>query len=253
MIMANPQAGGPRGEVVMGVRGLTKTYAEGTRTLEVLHGVDLDIRRGDLTLLMGPSGSGKTTLLTIMGLLLKPTRGQVLLLGEDVAALRESKLPPLRRRHVSFVFQAFNLLSALSAAENVEVMLELQGIRGRAARRRAMDLLDGVGLKDRWKHRPDQMSGGEKQRVGVARALASPAELILADEPTGNLDSKTAAQVVDILRHLAHRENRAVLVVTHDPALQRWADRIITMRDGAIAEVLQPAADGQAGCPEYVI
>ena len=230
---------------VIAVRDLHKSYGLGARSLEVLHGINLDIHRGDLTLLMGPSGSGKTTLLTIMGLLLRPTSGQVILLGRDVSGLDESRLPALRRRHVGFIFQAFNLLSALNAAENVEVVLEMQGLRGRAARKRAMELLDGVGLAERWDHLPEELSGGEKQRVGVARALASPAELILADEPTGNLDSKTAAQVVDILRHLAHRENRAVLVVTHDPALRDHADRIIDMRDGTIVDEVQCAAPSE--------
>jgi putative ABC transport system ATP-binding protein len=222
--------------VVVRVRELHKSYREGTHALEVLHGVNLDVHRGDLTLLMGPSGSGKTTLLTIMGLLLKPTSGRVELMGRDVTDLDEAALPRLRRQHVGFVFQNFNLLSALNAAENVEVVLSLQGIRGRAARRRAIGLLDRVGLADRWSHLPDELSGGEKQRVGVARALASPAELILADEPTGNLDSKTAAQVVDTLHHLAHQENRAVLVVTHDVSLQSHADRVVRMRDGTIIE-----------------
>lgn len=228
--------------IVMSVRDVRKSYGEGARALEVVHGVSLDVRRGHLTLLMGPSGSGKTTLLTIMGLLLRPTSGQVHLLGQDITGLDESRLPALRRHHVGFVFQGFNLLSALNAAENVEVVLEMQGLRGRAARKRALTLLQEVGLADRWDHRPEELSGGEKQRVGVARALASPAELILADEPTGNLDSKTAAQVVEILRQLAHRENRAVLVVTHDPALRRLADSIIYMRDGVVAETPDVAA-----------
>jgi putative ABC transport system ATP-binding protein len=161
-------------------------------------------------------------------------------------------LPALRRDHIGFIFQGFNLLSALNAAENVEVVLGLQGIRGKAARKRARELLDIVGLAERWDHLPEELSGGEKQRVAVARALASPAELILADEPTGNLDSKTAAQVVDILRHLTHRENRAVLVVTHDSALRRLADRILYMRDGRLADSPEAldavtAADGIAG------
>ncbi|HOA72641.1 MAG TPA: ABC transporter ATP-binding protein [Phycisphaerae bacterium] len=234
---------------VLSVRDLRKSYQLGERSIEVLHGINLDLRRGDLTLLMGPSGSGKTTLLTIMGLLLRPTSGQVLLLGRDVSRLDEWRLPALRRAHIGFIFQGFNLLSALTAVENVEVVLEMQGLRGRAARRRAMELLDSVGLADRWDHLPEALSGGEKQRVGVARALASPAELILADEPTGNLDSKTAAQVVDILRHLAHRENRAVLVVTHDPALRQLADQTIHMRDGLIVEDAKAKPSSELAVP----
>ncbi len=237
-------------DIVMAVQGLHKSYTEGGRSLEVLHGINLEVARGDLTLLMGPSGSGKTTLLTIMGLLLRPTSGRVMLLGKDVTGLSESRLPTLRRDHLGFIFQGFNLLSALNAAENVEVMLSLQKFRRGAARRRSRELLEMVGLGDRWDHLPEELSGGEKQRVAVARALASPAELILADEPTGNLDSKTSAQVVDILRHLTHRENRAVLVVTHDPGLRSLADRIVYMRDGKLVdapEVLEGSAAGAAG------
>ncbi|MGB9623505.1 MAG: ABC transporter ATP-binding protein [Phycisphaerae bacterium] len=230
--MAGPNHNG----VAIRVRDLHKSYREGAHALEVLHGVNLDVLRGDLTLLMGPSGSGKTTLLTIMGLLLKPTDGRVELLGRDVTDLDEAALPSLRRRHVGFIFQNFNLLSALTAQQNVEVVLGIQGIRGRAARRQAAALLDRVGMADRRDHLPAELSGGEKQRVGVARALASPAELILADEPTGNLDSATAAQVVDTLHHLAHQENRAVLVVTHDVGLQRFADQVVRMKDGTIVD-----------------
>ncbi len=233
----------------MRVRGVRKSYREGDHALEVLHGIDLDVCRGELTLLMGPSGSGKTTLLTIMGLLLKPTAGRVELLGRDVTALGEADLPAIRRRHVGFIFQSFNLLSALNAVENVEVALALQGVRGRAARRRAMELLENVGLAERWNHRPDALSGGEKQRVSVARALASPAELILADEPTGNLDSRTSAQVVETLRRLAHEEDRAVFVVTHDPGLRALADQVIQMRDGTVADSIRPAGRGLVELP----
>jgi len=223
-------------QIVLRVEEIRKSFREGSHALEVLGGVTLDVRRGELTLLMGPSGSGKTTLLTIMGLLLKPTAGRINLMGTDVTDLGEHVLPALRRRHIGFIFQSFNLLSALNAAENVEVTLALQSISGRPARRRAIELLDHVGLADRWHHRPEELSGGEKQRVAVARALASPAELILADEPTGNLDSKTSTQVVEILRQLAHQENRAVLVVTHDESLCVLADRIIHLKDGVLVD-----------------
>lgn len=220
--------------IVLHVEDIHKSFREGSRLLEVLGGVTLDVRRGELTLLMGPSGSGKTTLLTIMGLLLKPTTGRINLMGKDVTDLGEHALPALRRRHIGFIFQSFNLLSALNAAENVEVTLSLQSISGRPARKRALDLLGHVGLADRWHHRPEELSGGEKQRVAVARALATPAELILADEPTGNLDSKTSNQVIETLRQLAHQENRAVLVVTHDNSLRVMADRIINLKDGVL-------------------
>ncbi|MBP7936720.1 MAG: ABC transporter ATP-binding protein [Phycisphaerae bacterium] len=204
--------------------------------VEVLKNVTLHVRRGELTLLAGPSGSGKTTLLTIMGLLLKPTSGKIVLLGREVTALGEAALPAIRRRHIGFIFQGFNLLSSLNAVQNVEVALGLQGVTGRQARRQAMELLQHVGLEHRWRHRPAAMSGGEKQRVAVARALASPAELVLADEPTGNLDSNTGSQVIATLQQLAHEQNRAVLVVTHDQSLFTLADRIVRLRDGRILD-----------------
>jgi len=233
--MRIPLTGEPK-QIVLRVEEVHRSFREGARALEVLCGITLKVSRGELTLLMGPSGSGKTTLLTIMGLLLKPTAGRVILLGRDVTDLSESALPALRRRHIGFIFQSFNLLSALNAAENVEVTLALQGSSGRRARQRALELLDRVGLADRWHHRPEELSGGEKQRVAVARALASPAELILADEPTGNLDSRISTQVVELLRQLAHEQNRAVLIVTHDQSLRRLADRVTCLRDGRLAD-----------------
>lgn len=222
------------GGAVVRIRGVTKTFGEPPYALEVLHGIDLDINAGQLTLIMGPSGSGKTTLLTIMGLLLRPTAGTVEVGDRDVTRCTESELPTVRRQHVSFIFQAFNLLSALTASENVQIGLELQGVRGKEAVTRSLELLGRVGLVERADHLPAEMSGGEKQRVGVARALASPASLILADEPTGNLDGETSKRVVDLLRHLAHDEGRAVVVVTHDPRLESLADRIIRIEDGRI-------------------
>lgn len=222
------------GETILRLRGVSRSFGEPPHQIEVLHGVDLDIESGRLTLVMGPSGSGKTTLLTIMGLLLRPTRGTVELAGRDITGCTEADLPAIRREHVSFVFQAFNLLSALTAAENVQVTLALQGVHGKEAEKRSLELLSRVGLRDRARHRPAEMSGGEKQRVGVARALASPARLILADEPTGNLDGATSKRVVDLLRRLAHDEGRAVVVVTHDPRLEELADRIVRIEDGQI-------------------
>lgn len=224
-----------RSEVVLHVENVYRSFPEGDHLLEVLHDVTLDVFRGELTLLMGPSGSGKTTLLSIMGMLLKPTSGRVVLLDKDMTELSENALPMIRRKHIAFIFQSFNLLSALNGVENVEVMLGLQGIKGRRARKEAMELLEHVGLADRWHHLPEELSGGEKQRVAVARALASPAELILGDEPSGNLDSKTSDQVIGTLQRLAHEDNRAVLVVTHDDSLCPLADRVIRLKDGHVA------------------
>lgn len=224
----------PYEQPIVRICGVTKQFGQPPHELVVLHHIDLEIRAGQLTLVMGPSGSGKTTLLTILGLLLRPTAGTIEINGCDVTRYTEGELPAIRRRDVSFIFQGFNLLSALTAAENVQVGLELQGIHGSQALSRSLELLDRVGLEDRAGHRPGEMSGGEKQRVGVARALASPAKLILADEPTGNLDGQTSRRVVDLLRHLAREEGRAVVIVTHDPRLAPFADRIVHMEDGRI-------------------
>ena len=222
------------GRTVIALNGVTRSFGTAPHCIEVVHGVDLAISAGQFTLIVGPSGSGKTTLLTMMGLLLPPTTGSVTLLGHDVSQGSEPSLAALRRRHVSFIFQSFNLLSALSAIENVQLGLELQGIRRREAVRWSQALLERVGLAARAEHRPADLSGGEKQRVGVARALGSPAELLLADEPTGSLDGGTARPVVELLRRMAHEDGRAVVVVTHDLRLESLADRIIRMEDGRI-------------------
>lgn len=222
------------GESVLRLRGVSKSYGNPPHQVEVLHEIDLDIRAGQLALVMGPSGSGKTTLLTIAGLLAQPTRGAISLAGRDVTLCREGELPAIRRRNLSFIFQSFNLLGALTAMENVQVGLELQGIRGRSAVMKSLHLLASVGLEERADHRPAELSGGEKQRVAIARALASPAKLILADEPTGNLDGHTAIRVVQLLQELVQQEGRAVVMVTHDSRLETMADRIVRLEDGSI-------------------
>lgn len=223
-------------EAVMQIRGIFKSFGQAPNSVEVLHGIDLDVRRGELCLLMGPSGSGKTTLLTIMGLLLRPCGGAIQICGRDVTNCPEAHLPPIRRQNVAFIFQAFNLLSALTAAENVQVGLELQGIRGRKAMSLSLELLDRVGLADRADHLPAELSGGEKQRVGVARALSSPAPLILADEPTGNLDGATSGMIIELLRRLAKEDARGVVVVTHDARLLPYADNVIELEDGRLKD-----------------
>ena len=210
--------------------------------VEVLRNLDLDIAVGELTLIMGPSGSGKTTLLSVLGLLLRPVRGAVELCGCKLDEWSETKLPAVRRKYVSFIFQSFNLLSALTALENVQVALGLQGVKGRDAELGAKDLLGRVGLSDRARHRPSQLSCGQQQRVAIARALASPAPLLLADEPTGNLDTENALEVVALLDGVAEKENRAVVVVTHDPRLEEFADRIIRLEDGRIVMDRKEAA-----------
>jgi putative ABC transport system ATP-binding protein len=217
------------------IRGVTKQYVEGAGATLALAGVDLSVRRGEVVLMMGPSGSGKTTLLSIMGCILRPTSGQALLEGVDVTAMAEKDLPAMRLRHVGFVFQGFNLFPTLTAGENVELSLSLKGVRGRAAKDEARRLLDLVGIGGKYNSYPADISGGQKQRVAIARAVAGSPGSILADEPTAALDTHTGRSVVEMMADLAHRENRAVVIVTHDNRLADFADRIVRLEDGRIA------------------
>jgi len=198
----------------------------------VLRGVSLSVERGEVVALEGPSGSGKTTLLCILGCLLTPTGGRVVIDGHVIDAQRPEQLQEVRRRSIGFVFQQFNLFPALTAEENVQYALNLKGWRGRSARREAGRLLEAVGLDERKDFRPRDLSGGQRQRVSVARALAGSAPVILADEPTGNLDSVSGNLVLTLFRELARSEKRALLIVTHDPLVRSIADRILTIRDG---------------------
>ena len=220
------------------VRDLTKTYAEGAAAARALDGVNLDVERGEMVLLMGPSGSGKTTLVSIMGCILRPTSGSVRIAGREVSGLPERDLPAVRLHHIGFVFQGFNLFPTLTAAENVEVALDLKKIRGAEARRRSRSLLDQVGLSDKLAAYPADLSGGQKQRVAIARALAGEPEIVLADEPTAALDKESGATVLKMLRRLAHDNGRAVVIVTHDARTLEYADRIVRIEDGRIGGVV---------------
>ncbi len=223
-------------ERAVAVRGVTKTFGEGAAAVRALEGVELDVHRGELMLLMGPSGSGKTTLLSIMGCILRPSAGSVQIRGFEVTDLDERDLPWVRLKHIGFVFQGFNLFPTLTALENVELALDLRGVRGWPARRRAGELLEQVGLADKGQAYPADLSGGQKQRVAIARALAGEPEIILADEPTGALDSQSGRLVIDLLRELAHARGRAVTVVTHDSRILEFADRILQLEDGKIVD-----------------
>lgn len=216
------------------VHGLTKTYSEGAAGVQALRGVDLDVEAGELVLLMGPSGSGKTTLLSIMGCILTASSGTVDIAGTEVTALTQKQLPRVRLENIGFVFQGFNLFPTLTAAENVELMLDLKGIRGAAAKKRSRELLTQVGLADKCDTFPADLSGGQKQRVAIARALAGDPGIILADEPTAALDSQTGRTVMEMMRDLAHQRGRAVVIVTHDPRLLEFADRTIRLEDGLV-------------------
>jgi putative ABC transport system ATP-binding protein len=217
------------------VNNLSKVYGTGATASRVLHGVNFAVQHGEIVLLMGPSGSGKTTLLSIMGCILRATSGQVTIQGRDITALPERALPRIRLEHIGFIFQGFNLFPALNVLENVELALELKGLRGATAKRQAAELLDRVSLGDKAKSLPADLSGGQKQRVAIARALAGEPGIILADEPTAALDSTSGKLVIELLRELAHEKNRAVVVVTHDNRVLSYADRIVHIEDGRIA------------------
>lgn len=231
---------------LLAVEQVTKTYDMGGAPVHALRGVDLALHAGEVLLLLGPSGSGKTTLLSIMGCILQATSGRVVIDGRDVARAAERDLPAVRLRHFGFVFQGFNLFPALTAAENVEVALGLKGVRGRAARTAALEALAAVDLADKASALPANLSGGQKQRVAIARALAGDPSIILADEPTAALDSTSGQLVMDLLRSLASRQQRAVVIVTHDSRTFRYADRIVAIEDGRLASTahLEAGASG---------
>jgi len=217
------------------VRELTKKYEEGSAGTLALRGIDLDVHPGELLLLMGPSGSGKTTLLSIMGCILTATSGSVRVAGKEVVGMREKDLPGIRLQHIGFVFQGFNLFPTLTAGENVELMLDLKKISGAKAKGRAQELLEQVGLANKYSSFPADLSGGQKQRVAIARALAGDPQIILADEPTAALDSHTGRTVMEMMSGLAHKRDRAVVIVSHDSRVVSFADRIVRIEDGAVA------------------
>lgn len=215
-------------------QGIEMTFQSGSQRFQVLKNIDLDVPKGDIQILMGPSGSGKTTLLSILSGLLTPSAGQVCLLGREITKMSRSQLAKFRLAHIGFIFQGFNLFPALTAAENVEVALNLKGIRGRNARLQAHLLLEQVGLGEKIHSLPKDLSGGQKQRVAIARALGGKPELIMADEPTAALDSKSGHAVIELLRYLAKEEGATVLMVTHDPRILDVADRVVHLEDGKL-------------------
>jgi len=221
-------------EKVLAVENVTKVFEEGHQRVEVLKGITMDVAAGEVVALEGPSGSGKTTLLSIMGCILTPTSGELSVAGAPVRRSDEGALRDVRRRSIGFVFQQYNLFPALSALENVEYSLNVRGVGGRKAHEEAKRVLDLVGLGDRRAFLPRDLSGGQKQRVAIARALAGSPPVLLADEPTANLDTATGAQVLDLFRDLAKGERKGLLIVTHDPKVRRIADRVVGIRDGRL-------------------
>jgi putative ABC transport system ATP-binding protein len=219
----------------MEMRGIERTYVMGDNLVHALRGVDLVIEKGASVAIMGTSGSGKSTLMNILGCLDRPTKGMFKINGENVSKLSKSQLADIRGRMIGFVFQSFNLLSRTSALENVEMPLMYQGVSARERHRRAMRALDAVGLRGREHHHPSQLSGGQQQRVAIARALVCDAPIVMADEPTGALDTKTSYEVMGILQGLV-AEGKTLLIVTHELDIATYAGRVITLRDGMIIE-----------------
>lgn len=221
---------------IVETRNLTKIYKMGAAKVHALQGVDLVVEPGEFVSVMGRSGSGKSTLLNLVGCLDRPTEGVIHLDGLEVTRLPKRRLPRIRREKVGFVFQQFNLLSSLTALENVMLPLRYTGVSGREGRRRAQALLEEVGLGDRMTHRPTEMSGGEQQRVAVARALINNPAIVLADEPTGELDTHTAGEIIGLLHELNARDGQTFIVVTHDPLVAESTDRTIYLQDGMIVD-----------------
>lgn len=222
--------------MLLEARDIHKSFKEGRDMLEVLKGISLSLSPGEIVILEGPSGSGKTTLLSILGSILTPSAGQVLIHGQIVNPDRLSRLPAVRRRYIGFVFQQFNLFPALNAVENVEYALNVKGIKGKKARELAEALIDEVDLSRHRDYVPQDLSGGQKQRIAIARALAGDPPILLADEPTANLDSKLGVQILDLFRAIVKKENRALLVVTHDPKVRTYADRVLRIHDGLLVQ-----------------
>ena len=220
---------------VIDIQGITKTYVNGKLSVPVLHGIDLQVNKGEFVSIMGPSGSGKSTFMNILGCLDRPTTGSYRLNGDEVATLSDDELAFVRNKQIGFVFQSFNLLTKLTAVENVALPMIYAGMDKKSRNERAAALLVSVGLGDRMDHLPSELSGGQRQRVAIARALANNPAIIMADEPTGNLDSKSTIDVMNIFRGL-YDEGRTIILVTHEPEIATYASRNVVLRDGLIVE-----------------
>ena len=224
-------------ENIIEIKGLKKVYRMGQEKVYALNGIDLEVRKGEICCLYGTSGSGKSTLLNMVAGLEKPTRGSIVVKGIHVEKLNEKQLAKFRQKYVGFIFQSYNLLPNLTALENVMLPLIFKGYPGKVRKKQALEMLKAVGLENRIHHKPNQMSGGQQQRVSIARAFVEKPEIILADEPTGNLDSKTTIEIMDLIAEMAEKYGQTILLVSHDNEATAYADRIVHIRDGQIENI----------------
>lgn len=231
------------------LQGLSKTYSQGDLEVKAVNSINLDIEKGEFVSIVGPSGSGKSTLLNLIGCLDLPTSGSVVIDGVDTGGLSSSALTRLRRDKVGFVFQEFNLLPVLNAAENVELPLRYQGTGSRERVERSLEALEAVGLGNRRRNRPSQLSGGERQRVAIARALVTRPSLVLADEPSGELDTASTCRVIEIMRELNEKMEQTFIIVTHDPVVASYTRRVISLKDGVVASDV-PGEAAHMSCEE---
>lgn len=233
---------------ILEAHGIQKSYQMGKVLVPALHGVSFDVENGEFMTIFGPSGSGKSTLLHLLGGLDRPDAGNIIIDGSDILQLSEGKLAELRLSKIGFVFQFFNLLPRLSALRNVELPLAIAGISEKETTQKAKEMLGFVGLQARSDHRPYELSGGEQQRVAIARALINEPKIVLADEPTGNLDTKTGWEIIQLMKKLNNKKGQTFIVVTHDPRIAEEADRTIHLRDGLIEEIKENRAAGRVDC-----
>lgn len=219
---------------IIDIRDLRKVYKMGEEKIVALNSINLQIKKGEICCLLGTSGSGKSTLLNMMAGLEKPTKGEIIINGYHIERMNEEQITKFRQKHIGFVFQSYNLMNALTALENVALPLEFGGVKKEIRNRRAFEMLKAVGLGDRIKHKPTEMSGGQQQRVSIARAFIGNPEIVFADEPTGNLDTKTTLEIMNLMVSMAMKSSQTLVIVTHDVEISSYADKIIYIRDGKI-------------------
>ena len=243
---------GTQARPVIQVKNLYKVYRVGDSHVRALDGVNLEIYKGEFCSIVGTSGSGKSTLLNMLAGLEKPTKGEIIIAGEHMENKTENQLVKFRREHIGFIFQSFNLMGTMNAVENVALPLTFQGVDKDIRMKRASRVLDMVGLKEHKKHKPTQMSGGQQQRVGIARAFVTHPEVVFADEPTGNLDSKTTKEVMHMIRGFAKRFHQTIVLVSHDPEMTEYADRIVTLIDGRIVSNVENQVKAEIDAAPYI-